>query len=139
MNEHPDLGVPFEDYLSDNQAENLDQIESLYSEWPQHREHYANAVAIEIVEHMQRLARLQDAEEAATIDDDNETLKLARNQELHEGSIEGATVNEEGEWIWHKSSKKRIEVELPPEKRYSIVDPDAEPPSLEEDGIEESN
>lgn len=139
MSDRPELGVPFEDYVADHNAQDRDngeldqvpfeEIERLYSEWPQHQPAYSNAVANEIAA---RVAALQPEEEPDILED--ESLKLARNQELHTGRIDGATVEEDGEWIWHKSSKKRIEVALPPDKRYSIVDPEATPLEKESSG-----
>lgn len=58
-------------------------------------------------------------------------LVLKSHQELREGETEN--VKEEGEWILEKRAKKRYVVELPAEKKYSIVDPEATPPTDDEE------
>jgi len=70
---------------------------------------------------------LQAEDEPATLD---EELHLARNQELKQD-------DERGEWILEKKAKKRVVVDLPPDKKYSIVDPEADP-LVEEEEISES-
>jgi hypothetical protein len=70
---------------------------------------------------------LQDSKEAAIIDEEEkpeEVFELKRNHELRD---EGRPDGEDGEWILEKSAKKRYVLELPPEKKYSIVDPEATP------------
>jgi hypothetical protein len=122
------LGIPFEDYVvasvEDLEELNDERLEELYSEWPKHAARYQAAVAQEVVRRMMDLkaaaeaARLPEVESAEEADEDK-PLVLARNQELR-------TRDDGTEYIYESRSKKRSVVDLPPEKKYSIVDPEAE-------------
>lgn len=146
------LGVPFLDFLADHNSEELGyaeldnisegELDRLWEEWPKHASRYQIAVTQEVV--AQHIAatnafnaakELQDKEESDTLPEQEETeLELKRNQELHEGETD--TVDEKGEWILEKRAKKRHVVDLPPEKKYSIVDPEAPPLPDEEESSE---
>jgi hypothetical protein len=122
------LGIPFEDYVvasvEDLEELNDERLEELYSEWPKHAARYQAAVAQEVVRRMMDLkaaaeaARLPEVESVEEADEDK-PLVLARNQELR-------TRDDGTEYIYESRSKKRSVVDLPPEKKYSIVDPEAE-------------
>jgi len=78
---------------------------------------------------------LQDDEASDTLSEQEEDeFELKRNQELHEGATDN--VKEKGEWILEKRAKKRHVVDLPPEKKYSLVDPEAKPLPDEEESSE---
>jgi hypothetical protein len=146
--EHDNLGIPFQDFLADHNESDKDyselseltraEIEGLYDKWPQYASHYQGAVAQEIAA---RVAELQAEEEDDTLEEDESVeeadapLELKRNQELKTGKTEKGT-GEEGEWIIERKAKKRVVLELPPEKKYSIVDPEAEPLDDEEESSE---
>jgi hypothetical protein len=140
LGEHDDLGVPFWDFVADHNEQDRDygelddlprdEIERLYSEWPQHATTYQAAVATEIAS---KLAELQEQAETDTLEKDDSAEEpekpfvLARNQELKRGKRPDRDEDDGEEWILERKAKKRIVVELPPEKKYSIVDPEAEP------------
>jgi hypothetical protein len=63
--------------------------------------------------------------------------KLTHNQELVEDKERPD--GEDGKWVWEKKAKKRIVVDLPKDKKYSIVDPEAEPLITDEEEDSESN
>jgi hypothetical protein len=127
------LGIPFEDYVVAN-VPNLDELDrerldELYSKWPTYAHGFQQKVATEIAE---SLWNLQSDDEPDILEEDTpvEPFKLARNQELKtEKRPDGAN----GEWILETRSHKRITTKLPQDKRYSIVDPEAEPLTDEEE------
>lgn len=126
------LGIPFQDYVVANVDDLMlldrERLEQLHHEWPQHAAKFQQAVASEIVS---KLTALKSTAEAATLpeeepqDEAPTELELKRFQELKQGSTD--TVEEDGEWILEKRANKRHVVKLDPEKKYSIVDPEAEP------------
>lgn len=134
------LGVPFRDYLEDHNPDGLtgsdlsalraDVIDDLYKSWPIHQANYRKAVAQEIAEALQYTSGNDTIPE-----DDNSQdadIKLKPYQELKIGKI--ADTADEGEWILENKAKKRISVNLPKGKKYSVVDPEAEPlTDLEDD------
>ncbi len=88
-----------------------------------------------VLAHLAAIAELHDEDESDTLpEEEPKELELKRNQELKEGATE--SVKEEGEWILEKKAKKRHVLELPPEKKYSIVDPEAPPLTDEEESSE---
>lgn len=139
------LGVPFIDYLTDNNNEELgpeeidkissEEIERLYAEWPQHSAKYHQSVAKEVAAHLAAITELPEEPASDTlVEQEPEDFELKRNQELKTGSTD--TVQEE-EWILEKKAKKRYVLDnLPPEKKYSIVDPEAPPLKDEEETSE---
>lgn len=139
--DHPEAGdwknsgVPFIDFIADNVDSDVwdadgdgvpyEEVERLWSEFPDHANEYQARVASEIVQIY--LESLANPEESDTIEETD--TKLAHNQELK--------VNDKGkEYVFEKRAKKRVEVNDPKRDRYSIVDPDAEP--LEEVNESES-
>lgn len=140
MAEHDDLGVPFEDFVvdafDDVESVTREDLERVYAdEWPLVQSNYQQKVA-------QEIAHLQQELEAATLQDEatepepaEAPFALGRNQVLKAGKTDDGK-GEDGEWILEKRAKKRHVVELPPEKKYSIVDPEAEPLSVDEETIE---
>jgi hypothetical protein len=133
------LGVPFEDFVVDRWDGDLKDIdeealEALYSEWPRHAARYQARVAQEIMAYS---AWLQSQEEPDTLHQEPKRLKLARNQELIEDrKPNSADEDFEGEWILESKSTKRAVVQLPPEKKYAVVDPEADPLPDEEEPSE---
>jgi hypothetical protein len=132
------LGIPFEDYVTDHcdTIEDLDddRLEELYAEWPHHAAEYQQRVAQEIVAYSDYLQLQEEAAKLPEEESVEKPLKLARHQTLVTDQPRPDGV--EGEWIWEKKSKKRAVVELPEDKRYSIVDPEANPLAEEEKSSE---
>jgi hypothetical protein len=131
------LGIPFQDFVADHNELDRDygeldqlpreEVERLYELWPQFEGQYREAVTQEIVA---KLAELQEQAEDDTLEKDESVEEpdtpLKRNQEIKTGKTESGA-GKDGEWVMERKASKRIVVELPPEKKYSIVDPEAEP------------
>jgi hypothetical protein len=122
-----EYGVPFEDFLADQEGVEYDynklhelnesQLEEARHDWPSHAAAYRTAIANEIA--WRFAAQLTESEEDDTLAD-SEDFTLGYNQELqNEGSKDVR--------ILEKRAKKRIVVDLPKAKKYSIIDPEAEP------------
>lgn len=121
-------GVPFEDFLADTEGVEYDynklnelsesQLEEARAEWHMHAAKYRAEVAQEIWQRF--AARLTETDESDTLTEtESDEIHLGRNQELR--VVDGE------ERIVEKRARKRVEVEYPEGKRYSIIDPDADP------------
>lgn len=128
------LGLPFQDYVvsADVDLENADRetLDRLYEEWPKHQARFQQAVAQEISSSYEALQQeLEDDrlnKEASVSTVEEAPFVLKRNQELKTGTMPDG--EKEGEWILEKKAKKRTQIHLSEGKsRYSIVDPEAEP------------
>jgi hypothetical protein len=119
-------GVPFEDFAADqvdcaydyNKLNELDEsdLDDLTQMWPAHAADYRHKVAQELA--WRFVSQLTETPEDDIVDDESE-FTLARNQKLvGEGNDEK---------IIEKRAHKRIVTEYPENKKYSIVDPEAEP------------
>jgi hypothetical protein len=137
-NENFELGVPFEDFVADQEgseydyerlnALNEDEVAGYVEKWPAHQAEYRQAVTDEVV---WRFADLQDDQEVAILEDEDEKpLVLARFQELQEVATDDGKTEER---IVEKRAKKRIVQQLPEGKKYSIVDPEAVVPEVDTD------
>lgn len=121
-----EYGVPFEDFLADTHNTEYDynalnelseeQIEEARKDWPNHTARYRAEVAQEIWTRF--ASQLTDNGESDIIVEPVNEIHLGRNQELR--VVDGE------ERIVEKRARKRVEVEYPEGKRYSIIDPDAE-------------
>ena len=75
--------------------------------------------------------------EASTNEEGSDTLfeeqddELSTNQELV--TDKPTPDGKKAEWVWEKKATKRVTLKLPDDKRYSIVDPEAEPPITDEE------
>lgn len=137
LEDYPDLGLPFADYVLDSGAEldtiSRDELNDLRSEWPQHEAAYKHRVLNETKERLAHATRIADqeaheeAKEPAKVDEPNEEKEfvLRDNQELK-------TSSEGDEFILETPTKKRIRVEAT-HKRYALIDPLAPPLTEEED------
>jgi hypothetical protein len=132
------------------------EIDRLHDQWPQFEPTYRTAVTNEVAAHyaslvqeasyLEHTAHLQGESERDTLSESDEpkaAFALKRNQELKSEDrpefprIAGSTWDDaldEQEWIHERKAKKRIEPPVPPEKKYSIVDPEA--PELSEEPSE---
>jgi hypothetical protein len=131
-------GVPFEDFVADSESVEYDynklnelddeQLEEARNTWdndPQLRAQYRSTVANEIA--WRFAAQLTESAEDDILTE-TDSFKLAPNQSLK-------TVDGE-ERIVEKRAKKRIVVQYADDKKYSIIDPEADVP-LENDTQEE--
>jgi hypothetical protein len=141
MDEHPDLGVPFTDYVTDHNSSDRDageidqldrdEIDRLHSEWPEHAGTYSQNVAGEIAQRVSALVEAETSEAAIVADEetDDGDFVLGDNQELTKDSSGNDIIVE-------SPHKRRVKIEAESKKRYSIVDPLA--PELEEETDSES-
>lgn len=132
--------VAFYDYVADNVDADMwdgdgvpaDVAAELWASFPEHAAGYQQAVAREIVAKMEAYSTQN---EAATMSEDEadsepEEFTLKPNQEL--------VTNDKGEeYVLEKRANKRIDVEYGTDdegrsKKYSIIDPEAEPLESEE-------
>lgn len=135
---YPELGVGFEDFVADQEGSEYDyerlnaltrdEVEAHLAAWPEHSEQYRQDITSELI---WRFAALQDGEEVAILEDEDEKpLALARFQTL--------TEKDGQEVILEKRAKKRVVKELPPGKKYSIVDPEAVVPEADDKDDDEA-
>jgi hypothetical protein len=119
LDEHPDLGLPFVDFLSaeaepvDNELSKLTraELDKLHEEWPKHASTYQRRVADEVAARLAILAEEKKAD--ATLASQDEEFVLKRNQELQKTASND-------EIIVETPTKSRILIEQP--KKYSIID-----------------
>ena len=115
--DHPDLGVPFVDYLIDHyRGATLAKItrkslEGLHEKWPKYASEYQTKIADEI---RARLAAAAAEVEDATVEPD-ERFVLKSNQELRK-TASGA------EEIVETPLKRKVTVDPGEGKRYSMID-----------------
>lgn len=140
MAEHGDehLGVPFVDYVATESDTNWlseapkisdEEVQDLYDKWPDKQALYTAKVHWEVVEH---LANLRETLDSDTLGENNasDELRLAAFQRLE-------TDGEGQERIVEHKANKRVIPPVPPEKKYSIVDPEAEPLADDEEELSE--
>jgi hypothetical protein len=117
LDEYPDLGVPFVDYLSDNyRGKDLAKISrkalnDLYAKWPKHASTYQQRVADEVAARL--AASAQEIEEVATLAEPEEEFVLKSNQTLKK-KASGE------EYIVEVPNKKQVKIEEG--KKYSMID-----------------
>jgi hypothetical protein len=124
MNEHEDLGVPFEDFVADHNRldyadadlDNIprEEIEHLWEFWPEHQQEYRANVASEITSKMVELSN--DAEDDILEEESEKGLE-------HYQTL--STDDKGNQIILEKRANKRVVTQLPLDKKYSIVDPEA--------------
>lgn len=133
--EHPELGIPFQDYIEDHHEDinkiSDDRLEELYSDWPEHSASYRHEVLREITNHVtnamieQKAANITEQVEEY-IDD---TWDLPDNRELVKNANDDAIEGFEGEEYVLEQSKTKTPIRIEPpvgKKKYAIIDPLAE-------------
>jgi hypothetical protein len=126
MGEHEDLGIPFEDFVADhNRLDHTDadldnvpreEVERLWEIWPEYQQEYREAVASEITS---KMVELSNEEEDDILEEEEEEKELEHYQSF--------STNEKGDpIILEKRANKRVVTQLPLDKKYSIVDPEAQ-------------
>lgn len=124
MNRYDDLGVPFEDFVADHNRLGYtnaylddipyEEIERLWEFWPEYQQEYREGVASEITSKMVELSN--DAED--DILEEESEKELEHYQTL-------STDDKGNQIILEKRANKRVVTQLPLDKKYSIVDPEA--------------
>jgi hypothetical protein len=117
LDEYPDLGLPFVDYLEDSyHGGDLEKISrkaigDLYVEWPKYAATYQRQVADEIAATL--TTSVTETKTDATLAKPDEEFILKRNQELQKTASND-------EIIMETPTKSRILIEQ--SKKYSIID-----------------
>ena len=117
-----ELGVPFVDYLVDHyRGKELERISKkalndLYKKWPKHAKTYQQRVTDEVAAKLAALAQKTAAEEAAaTLAEPETEFVLKDNQKLTKRGKQEVIIET-------PRRSKRVRVELPEDKRYSMFD-----------------
>lgn len=130
LEDHPELGIPFQDFVSDTVADDdlirhdngeigvkQTALERLHEKWPSKASAYQQSVTDEIANRVTEI--VDEMEKSATIgDDDEDEFVLKSNQKIAKNA-QGENI------IVEEPFKRRIKMESH-KPRYSIIDPLAE-------------
>jgi hypothetical protein len=136
LGDHPDLGLPFVDYLEDHyKGQDLERISrktlnDLHSKWPKHASTYQQRIADEVAARLAALA--EEIEPDATLAEPEKEFVLKSNQELQK------TAGGE-EIIVETPIKRRVQIDPIAGKKYSMIDSLAPEPNEDEDASEQPN
>jgi hypothetical protein len=138
LDENPDLGLAFVDYLEDRyRGKDLATIsrkalKDLHGKWPKHAATYQARIAEELAATL--AASAQQPEEDATLAEPEEQFVLKSNQELQK-TASGK------EYIVETPMKRQVKIEPGEHKKYSIIDSLAleSKPNEDEDPSEQSD
>lgn len=118
LRDHPDLGLAFSDFVSDNVPEGEEvtaaRLEELHTEWPAVQSSYQQKVTEQVAE---RLTQTPEKEnDSAIVTEPEEEFVLKKNQELMKDS------KTDKEFILETPKKRKVKIKAD-EKKYSILDP----------------
>jgi len=127
LQDYPELGLPFVDYVIDNNKD-IDKIsraelQELRETYPEYAEAYVHGVVGEMEKRVAHSKRVQAQEDEAAIQEAAAIVNAPNEQEFTlKANQELVTSEDRGEFILETPAKERIRVEAAT-KKYAIIDP----------------